>query len=332
WGANKFGQLGQGTIENPLNAMPSTSDVLSGVQAVAAGSEHTCALMKTGGVRCWGANGVGELGDGILSDRSIPPADDVLGGVQAIAASYLHTCVLMATGGVRCWGGNDEGELGDGTTTNRSIPPTSDVLGGVQAIATGREHTCALTATGGVRCWGGDTEGELGVGSLNFSPTATPPTSDVLGGVQAIAACGHYTCALMKTGGVRCWGDNDYGQLGNGTRLQYVASPPTSDVLSGVQAVATGFAHTCALMTTGGVRCWGYNQFGQLGDGTTTDRWTPPTNDVLSGVQAIAAGYYHTCAVMTTGGVRCWGRNEYGQLGIPLPNHSTPAPVLGICH
>jgi alpha-tubulin suppressor-like RCC1 family protein len=111
---------------------------------------HTCALMTTGGVRCWGRNDSGQLSDGTTTDLSAPPTTNVLGGVQAIAAGSEHTCTLMTTGGVRCWGNNDGGQLGDGTMIGRSTPPTTDVLGGAQAIAPGSAHTCALMTTGGV--------------------------------------------------------------------------------------------------------------------------------------------------------------------------------------
>ena len=102
-------------------------------------------------------------------------------------------------------------------------------------------------------------------------------------------------------------------------------------MLTSVQAIAASSEHTCALMTSGGVRCWGYNSMGELGDGTTTSRDIPPTSDVLTGVQAIAASVFNTCALMTGGGVRCWGYNLYGQLGDGAPYQSTPTPVSGIC-
>ena len=320
WGYNMSGQLGDGTTTN--RTTPPTTDVLTGVQAIAAGNAHTCALTTTGGVRCWGENGGGQLGDGTTTNRSTPPATDVLTGVQAIAAGEGDTCALTTTGGVRCWG---SGPLGDGTTTNRTTPPATDVLTGVQAIAMGFDHICALTNAGGVRCWGDNSGGALGDGT----PTSrsTPPTTDVLAGVQAIAAGFEYTCALMiYSGGVRCWGDNISGQFGDGTTSGRTLTPPTTDVLAGVQAIATGNEHTCALMTTGGVRCWGAKNWGQLGDGTTADRSTPPTTDVLAGVQAIAAGNEHTCALTTTGGIRCWGDNGAGALGDGTTT-SSPIPV-----
>jgi alpha-tubulin suppressor-like RCC1 family protein len=129
--------------------------------------------MIAGGVRCWGYNGWGQLGDGTTTNRSTPPDTDVLTDVQAIAASKGHTCALTTTGGVRCWGQNDNGELGDGTTNDRFAPPIADVLTGAQAIAAGGIHTCALMTTGGVQCWGYD-YGTLGGGNVGARVPTTP--------------------------------------------------------------------------------------------------------------------------------------------------------------
>ena len=291
----------------------------SAVEQLAAGYYQTCALMiTTGGMRCWGYNNYGQLGDGTTNDLYSPPSSDVLSGVAQISAGYYHICALMSgTGGVRCWGYNNYGQLGDGTTNDLYTPPSSDVLSGVSQIVTGIFHTCALmSGTGGVRCWGYNNDGELGDGTSNAG--YSPPDVDVLEGVSQIASGFKHTCVLMSsTGGVRCWGWNQYGQLGDGT-TNNVLSPPSSDVLTGVVQIATGDSHTCALMSgTGGVRCWGYNGDGELGDGSTSDLWYPPSSDILTGVAQIAAGAYHTCALMSgTGGVRCWGYNNNGELGV----------------
>jgi len=332
WGDNSSGQLGDGTSANSRSAASDT-DVLTGVSAVAAGYLYTCAVMTTGGVRCWGDNYSGQLGDGTTTNNSTPPSTDVLAGAQALALAggSEYTCALMTAGGVRCWGDNYNSALGDGTTNSRFAPPDTDVLTGVQAIATGDSHACALMTTGGVRCWGVNSSGQLGDGTGTYSEP-TPPSSDVLAGVRAIAAGGSHTCALMIAGGVRCWGYNGWGQLGDGTTTNR-STPPDTDVLTDVQAIAASKGHTCALTTTGGVRCWGQNDNGELGDGTTNDRFAPPIADVLTGAQAIAAGGIHTCALMTTGGVQCWGY-DYGTLGggnVGARVPTTPTPVTGIC-
>lgn len=144
------------------------------MKAVAAGMESTCVLMTTGGVRCWGANQVGQLGDGTTNPRWNLPLRDVLEGVQAIAMGRASICALMNNSGVRCWGDNHYGQLGDGTTAARSSPPTTDILSGVRAISLGLDTACALTLAGGVRCWGNNAAGELGDGTTDNRQI--PPT------------------------------------------------------------------------------------------------------------------------------------------------------------
>ncbi|HEY8924416.1 MAG TPA: choice-of-anchor Q domain-containing protein, partial [Polyangia bacterium] len=161
------------------------------VLQLAAGARHTCA-MTASGVRCWGDNEAGQLGDGTTTAVSRAPAAEVFSDVQAVAAGARHTCALTSAGGVRCWGANDMGQLGDGTTMDRHAPPAADVLGDVAAIAAGAHHTCALTTAGGVRCWGANTFGQLGDGTT--MDRATPPASDAAGGVASLSAGSAHTC------------------------------------------------------------------------------------------------------------------------------------------
>jgi len=276
-------------------------------KALAVGGSHACALTVAGGVRCWGSNGNGQLGDGTRTNRTEPPLFDVLTGVQAIAVGNDHTCAVTVTGGVRCWGANSNGQLGDGTKTERWSPPTTDVLTGVKAIAAGDRYTCALTTAGGVRCWGFNLNGQLGVGTDGVgADLSSPPATDAIADIQAISAGGATTCALTNAGGARCWGSGTFGSVGLGTGGPQQTTPPASDVLTDVTFIASGNGQVCAVMKTGGLRCWGENDYGQVGDGTTTDRYVP-SDDILSNVRAVAGGSGHTCALTSTGGVRCWG-------------------------
>jgi alpha-tubulin suppressor-like RCC1 family protein len=244
--------------------------------SVSAGAFHTCALTASGGVKCWGLNRFGELGDGTTTKRTEPVDASGLGsGVAAISAGAYHTCALTTSGGVKCWGYNGAGQLGDGTTTTRKKPVNVSGLGsGVAAISAGVSHTCALTTSGGVKCWGWNDYGQLGDGTTTYR-TKPVNVSGLGSGVAAISAGGNHTCALTTSGGVKCWGLNDSGELGDGTRHSRLAPVDVSGLGSGMAAVSPGLYHTCALTTWGGVKCWGSNDFGELGDGTLRSRLAP---------------------------------------------------------
>lgn len=300
---------------------PSGSAV-SGVDAVtvAAGGEHTCVLSMGGGLKCWGANVYGQLGDGTTQDRlTATPVSGLGSGVFAVDAGITHACAVTSAGGLLCWGRNIVGQLGDSTTTNRSTPTAvSGLSSGVVAVAAGREHTCALTDQGAVFCWGGNSNGQLGDGTTT-SRLAPTPVLGLSSGVVAINTGDSHVCALMTAGGLKCWGLNIYGQLGVGTSgMNDIRTSPTNVVglASGVAGVTGGGFHACAYLTSGAVRCWGWNLFGQIGDGTRLNRVSPTAVIGLSsGIVAMATGGTHSCALSDAGALKCWGDNAFGQVG-----------------
>jgi alpha-tubulin suppressor-like RCC1 family protein len=339
WGDNSSGQLGNATTidsSTPVDVI----GLSSGVVAIGAGTDFTCALTSGGAVKCWGGNRWGQLGDGTTTDSTTPVnVSGLSGGVIAISAGDDQACVLTGGGAVECWGDNSSGQLGNGTTIDSSTPV--DVIGlssGVVAIdASSYGHVCALTSGGGVKCWGWNREGQLGDGTTTDSLTPVD-VSGLPSGVVAIAVGGMHTCALTGAGAVTCWGDNSWaGQLGDGTTISSSTPVAASVIGSAVSAISAGGYFTCVVTSAGAAKCWGSNTEGQLGDGTTTDSLTPvDVIELTSGVSAISAGTTvhgddvdHTCALTSGGAVLCWGANGSGQLGNPgTTTENSPTPVF----
>jgi len=316
WGRNDNGQLGDGTTTQ--RATPTTIDVGGAVGLLALGGSCTCAYVTSSALlKCWGYNGNGQLGDGTTTPRATPTTINVGGAVGLLAFGGPHTCAYLTNSTLlKCWGSNWAGQLGDGTTTQRATPTTMDVGGAVGLLALGYSHTCAyLTASALLKCWGYNYNGQLGDGTTTHR--ATPTTIDVGGAVGLLALGDHHTCAYLTNSTLlKCWGYNIYGQLGDGTTTQR-ATPTTIDVGGAVGLLALGGSHTCAYVTNSTLlKCWGANYFGQLGDGTTTQRATPTTINFWGTVGLLALGGSHTCAYVTNSTLpKCWGYNYYGQLG-----------------
>ncbi len=302
--------------------------------AVVAGGGHTCALTTGGGVQCWGYNAYGQLGNGTTADSATPVAvSGLASGVVAISAGGYHTCAITSGGGAKCWGRNDFGQLGDGTATNRTTPVDVSGLGaGAASISAGGLHTCAVTSGGGAKCWGRNDAGQLGDGT--GADRATPvDVSGLTSGVGQVSAggsdsLGGHTCALTTGGGVKCWGRNDFGQLGNGTTTGTNTPVDVTNLTSGAASVAAGRYHSCARTSSNSVKCWGWNIGGQLGDGTFNSSSTPVDVINKTGIAAqLSVGGVHSCVATTANGARCWGFNNVGQLGNGTAGGTSNQPV-----
>lgn len=279
--------------------------------ALALGNGWTCAILDDGRVRCFGYNLEGELGNGDTATRGEQSGDvgdglptvDLGTGVTAIAisATWAHTCIVTDAGKIKCWGFNFDGELGLGDTITRGdrrgemgdalpfVDLGSDFV--ATALVTGRAHNCALSNTGRVKCWGSAVYGQLGQGDTRWRGDGAREMGEALpyvnlgGTVTQLAAGLDHTCALLDDGRVKCWGYNEYGQLGLGDVASRGDQPgemgdnlPAVDVGAGrkVQALAARFQATCVLLDDAKVKCWGWNNSGQLGLGDTARRGDGP--------------------------------------------------------
>ena len=340
WGRNNLGQLGDATYTDSGTPVQPVG-LATGVQDIAIGGWHSCVLTPGDTVKCWGLNNSGQLGIGTANLFVNTPTEVCASGsggscvplsnVDTVIAGGRHTCAITSAGAALCWGINTYGEVGDGTNVAAANPVSVTGLGsGVAALALGDGHSCALTTAGAVKCWGRNTDGQLGDGTRTHSNVPVD-VDDLSSGVGAISAGGSHSCALVSDA-PQCWGNNDGRQLGIGvegdrmspTDVCATGSGGTCVPLVDISSISAGDAHTCAVTDTGGLKCWGWDGFGQLGDGTASFfefQLNPADVPGLSGaggdpdVASLDSGSGHTCVVTTAQVVKCWGWNSHGQLG-----------------
>jgi alpha-tubulin suppressor-like RCC1 family protein len=346
WGYNASGQLGNGAT---TDSWVPVDTGLTAVQSIAAGGDHSCALLASGKVSCWGDNADGLIGDGTFGGikpspsptivTTPPPGNSLLS--RAVSLGYAHSCAVQGDGTVNCWGNNWRSQMAKGNPgvpgspvipvppTNiypapSMVPSLTQIAAGPQ-VASGSAHSCAVTPGGHVKCWGENSRGQLG----RTTTTGVPPLAADAGTVtNAVAVCTgtSHSCALIADGTITCWGDNTYGQGGVSNASSSFINPPSASVLNITTAIgiSCGGYHTCATIADGSTMCWGYNAYAQLGNNTTSSslsNYTPVPVQIHGGgataglSRAVMSGGYHNCTMSAQGTAACWGYNGWGNLG-----------------
>jgi alpha-tubulin suppressor-like RCC1 family protein len=304
WGNSGWGQLGQGTYGG--SSKPIQVPGLGKVVGVASGSLHNLALKSDGTVWGWGFNYYGQVGNGTSGGNVLSPAQvKGLSGVTAVAASGFTSYALKSDRTVWAWGYDGLGELGNGSSDENahSTPTKVRNISTAVAIGAGVDHALAVLVDGTVTAWGDNQTSELGATTTSTCGAYSSPCSKVpvrvagLAGVRAVAGGAGYSLAVKSDGTAWGWGNNGYGELGNGQPQLYggVKSPVRATV-SGVTAVAAGASHSLWLKADGTLWAAGSNYYGQIGDGTFNDA-PSPVKVVQGGLSAIAAGHSHSLAV-----------------------------------
>jgi len=293
---------------SPVQVTDSIGRPLEAVRQIATGDTRACALLRNGTVRCWG--------------QSYPLGDvSSLTSITQISARGGNYCAVRMDGRVLCWNGIPRDAM------QPALVPVTGITTAVE-VAAGANHACARLADNSVVCWGTGTSGQLGNGMTANSTTPVVVTG--LTDAAALTAGTAFSCALRMSGAVVCWGLNTNGQVGNGTTVNATTPVAVTGLTSGVRQVRAGLRHTCAVLTAGGVRCWGENLWSQLGDGATTNRTAPVAVAGLASARWVSAYDHHSCAITSDNRVLCWGYNPLGEAGGGTEARPTPARLTGL--
>ena len=342
WGKNDYGELGDNSTNNastPVRLQRGAIPAGATIEQLTAGDYHTCAIASDKQAYCWGGNNHGQIGDGSTTDRLVPVAvsQGALpsgSSIRDLTAGEYHTCAIASNNKAYCWGYNNDGQIGDNTTTDRSAP-TAVNQGGlpsgalVNQISAGGFHTCAIASNDSwVYCWGSNVNGQLGD---NTTTMRTAPELTLQGSIPAgtqirqVSSGVSHACVVGSNNLPYCWGANDYSQLGDNTTTQRNTPVAVSQggLPSGrmVNQIVAGGVHSCAIASDNKSYCWGLNDSGQIGDGTSTTRATPVAvsqGGLPSGVtanQIANRGGGHTCITGSDNQSYCWGYNAHGNLG-----------------
>jgi alpha-tubulin suppressor-like RCC1 family protein len=329
WGANSSGQLGTGdksssSVARPVVGLP------AGVTGVAAGTSHTCALLLSGDVYCWGDNSSGELGFGNREDSLTPIRARLPGRAVSVSAGFQRTCAVVDDGDVYCWGNNLDGALGDASEEDRSLPTRVEGLPSrATDVRTGSFYSCAATASSELWCWGNLLSQ---MGRKPVAPLGRPQRLEGVKKVRSVAISQIHACATTQAQPIVCWGENGDGNLGNGPGPGSAIPQAVTDFRTPVQSVTIGDSLSCALTADSDVQCWGAGIAAVSGRSPEVHYTRAVEIDGLDGgVKGVAAGDNHVCALTMGGQVLCWGSNTDGELGdATTTTRARPVRVVGL--
>lgn len=328
-----WGEIAHSNTRMGVSLAPKLVPNLAQVMDIAVGQGHACALLKDKTIKCWGKNDKGQLGNNTQTFAQEPvfvvTSDSdtaALANVKSIAAGYSHTCaVLTGASNIKCWGANERKQI-DNSGKLKKVPTNSISITDAEKLELGEQYSCVLSTGNEVKCWG-----------ANIGGTGEKGETRVNGNFTALSAGKAHACAVTNTSHIKCWGENDFGQLGNKTTTKVDIDSPVdvhtasnaSTPLVGAASVSAGSSHTCVKLTNNQFKCWGKNNKGQLGDGTTNQSTTPLDLPKLKNVPPLILGSDYSCVNYSDKPLHCWGQNNTGQLGNGSRTSSTtPVAVM----
>ncbi len=327
WGDNHGGQLGDNMNELTSPVAVSVPN-LAGASQIQAGSAYCIALKSDGTALAWGDNADGQLGNGGHGKRDAPQMVAGVGDILQTSGGYYHQLVLQPNGTVWAWGANFVGQVGDGTYFERDSAVKIPGLKSITQIAGGGFHSLALKSNGTVWAWGDNYYGELGDGGSEYS-SAVPVQVQGLTNVVQISSGAYSSFAVKSDGTVWAWGDNYFGELGDGGSEYFSNVPVQVAGITGATQVSGGAFHALAIKSDGTAWAWGDNYSGELGDGGFEYYSGIPVQvqGIATAIQ-ISAGYSHSAALLSDGSVWTWGDNYFGELGDGGSEYYSRVPVL----
>ena len=299
WGANDYGQLGDGTTTQ----RNTPTYIMDNVASISMGDYHSAAITKDGKLYTWGRNDEGQVGDGTRYVRYSPK--HVMSNVSSVELGTFHSAAITKDGNLYVWGYNIHGQLGDGTTTRSTKPKY--LMNGVASVNLGLYHSAAIKKDGKLYVWGLNSSGQLGDGTT--TKRTTP--KHIMSNVSSVSLGSYFSAAVTKDGKLYTWGTNYYGNLGDGTKTQ--RNSPTH-IMSSIASVSLGGYFASAVKKNGDLYLWGSNTSGQIGNGSTQTQYIPMI--IYENVASVSLGNSHSAIVTKDHKLYTWGYNKYGQLGI----------------